>query len=297
MKKDLARSYSSRDDVTKRKKKEDALKKTENRLQISLDSMIEGCQIIDHNWRYLYVNEAVAKQGRKSKKELLGHTMMAAYPGIDRTEMFSHLRNCMTNRVPHQMHNEFVYPDGSKAWFELHMEPVPEGVLILSIDITKSKATEAELTKYRDRLEQVIAQRTAECARAKEELTKKILEAKKTEEGLKLRATILDNAKEAILLANPKGDFIYANAAAREVYGYTLDEFLNMNIRVLLHPKDVPSLDGLLRHVVEKGRASLEMIHVRKDKAEFTVRVYSNPVKTAHGQLIILVIRKLYRRQ
>ena len=75
--------------------------------------------------------------------------MMQAYPDIDRTEMFSHLRNCMTNRVPHEMDNEFSFSDGSKAWFELHMEPVPEGVLILSIDITRNKLIEAELTGYR----------------------------------------------------------------------------------------------------------------------------------------------------
>ena len=43
------------------------------------------------------------------------------------------------------MDNEFTFADGSKAWFELHMEPVPEGVLILSIDITKNKSIEAEL--------------------------------------------------------------------------------------------------------------------------------------------------------
>ncbi len=101
--------------------------------------MIEGCQIIDFDWRYLYVNEAAAKQGRKKKQELLGYTMMQVYPDIDRTKMFSNLRDCMTNRVPLQMDNEFTFADGSKAWFELHMEPVPEGVLILSMDITKNK--------------------------------------------------------------------------------------------------------------------------------------------------------------
>ena len=244
---------SSGDDVTKLRRKEKALKEVENRLQISLDSMIEGCQIIDYDWRYVYVNEAVAKQGRKTKEELLGYSMMQVYPGIDRTEMFSHLRNCMTNRVPHQMDNEFTFPDGSKGWFELHIEPVPEGVLILSMDITKNKEIEAELNKYRYRLEEVVAQRTAECAKANEELTREIHEHQKMEEGLKLRATILDNAREAIFLVNTKGDFAYANEAASKAYGYSLDEFLNMNIRSLLQPQDVPSIESLLRNIVEKN--------------------------------------------
>ncbi len=287
---------SSGDDVTERKRKEKASKAVENRLQVSLDFMIEGCQIIDYDWRYLYVNEAAAKQGRKKKEELLGYTMMQVYPGIDRTEMFDNLRSCMTNRVPHQMNNEFTFPDGSKGCFELSMEPVPEGVLILSIDTTEKRAIEAELTGYRQRLEQVVAQRTAECAEANEELTRRIQELQKTEEGLKLRATILDNAREAIFLASTKGDFVYANSAAAAAYGYNLDEFLNMNMRAMLPPKDAPSLEGLLKQVIEKKQVTIEMVHLRKGGAEMPVELYFNLVKTAHGQFIVVVIRRLFRR-
>ena len=287
---------SSGEDVTERRKKEKTSKETEDRLQVSLDCMIEGCQIIDYDWRYVYVNEAAAQQGRKKKEELLGYTMMQAYPDIDRTDMFNHLRNCMTNRIPHKMDNEFTFPDGSKSWFELYMEPVPEGVLILSIDITRNKLIETELTGYRDRLEQVVAQRTAECAKTNEELTRRIQEAEKAKEALELSAAILDNAQEAIFLVNNKGDFVYANGAALEAYEYSLDEFLNMNVRMLLPLKDAPSLEGLLRHVHEKGAASLEMIHLRKGGGEMTVKVYSNLVKTAHGLFIVFVIRKLFVR-
>jgi PAS domain S-box-containing protein len=285
---------SSADDVTERKRMEKSLKEVENRLQISLDFMIEGCQIIDYDWRYVYVNEAAAKQGRKTKKELLGYTMMQVYPGIDRTEMFSHLRNCMINRVSYHLDNEFAFPDESKGWFELRINPVPEGILILSIDITKNKEIESELNKYRYRLEHVVAERTVEYAKANEELRRSIQEHRKTEEGLKLRATILDNTGEAIFLLNDKGDFQYANEAATKAYGYDLDEFLNMNIRSLLPSKDAPSVDLLLKHIVEKGETSLEMIHLRKNKAAMHVKLYSNLVKTKLGQYIVIVIRESY---
>ena len=270
------------------------LKDLENRLQVTLDHMIEGCQIIDYNWRYVYVNEAAARQGRKKKEELLGFTMMQAYPGINKTEMFNHLQNCMTNRVASEMANEFVFPDGSSGWFELHIEPVPEGILILSMDITKDKATTAELSKYRYRLEEVVAERTAECTKAKEELTREIQERQKSEEGLKLRAMILDNAKEAIFLVNAKGDFAYANEAASKMYGHNINEFYNMNIRSLMPPEDTPSVEGLLKHIVEKGQTSIEMIHLRKNKTPLRVKLYSNTVKTTRGQFIVVVIRENY---
>jgi PAS domain S-box-containing protein len=239
------------------------------------------------------VNEAAAKQGRKSKEELLGHSMMQIYPGIDRTEMFNHLRNCMTNRVPHEMNNEFTFQDGSKGWFELHIEPVPEGVLILSMDITNEKAIEEELKNYRYRLEEVVAQRTAEYSKTNEELNREIHEHQKTEEGLKLRATILDNVREAIFLVNIKGDFAYANEAASKAYGYSLDEFLNMNIRSLMRPQDAHSIELLLRNIVEKAPISPEMVHVRKDKSLMSVKIHSSLVRTTHGRFIVVVVREL----
>ncbi len=129
-------------DITERKKAEIALKENEKRYRRTLENMLEGCQIIDYDWRYIYVNKTVSKHGRKAKKELIGHTMMEAYPGIEKTEMFSYLRRCMEKRIPHRMENEFVYPDGEKRWFELSMQPVPEGVFILSLDITERKKAE-----------------------------------------------------------------------------------------------------------------------------------------------------------
>jgi PAS domain S-box-containing protein len=131
-------------DVTERVQAEEALRESEERYRSTLDNMMEGCQIIDFDWRYLYVNDAVARHGRQTKEDLLGHTMMAVYPGIEETEMFAWLRRCMEERVPHQMENQFTYPDGAQAWFELSIEPVPEGIFILSIDITERVRAEEE---------------------------------------------------------------------------------------------------------------------------------------------------------
>jgi hypothetical protein len=93
-----------------------------------LDSLLEGCQVISFEWKYLYVNDTVASQGHRSKEELVGRTMTDCYPGIDGTPMFSVLRQRMADRAHHRMENEFTFPDGSKGWFELRFVPVPEGV-------------------------------------------------------------------------------------------------------------------------------------------------------------------------
>ena len=110
-----------------------------------LDNLLEGCQVIDPDYRYLYVNAAAALQGRSPPEALVGRTMMEAYPGIDETGMFRMLRRCMEERASGRMENEFAFPDGSHGWFELRFEPVPEGVVVLSVDITDLKRAEARV--------------------------------------------------------------------------------------------------------------------------------------------------------
>jgi PAS domain S-box-containing protein len=112
-----------------------------------IDGMLEGLQLIGYDWRYLFVNEVVARHGQRSREELLGRTMMEAYPGIDQTPLFDVLRQCMDRRTPRHLENEFTYPDGSSRWFDLSIQPSPEGLLILSTDITERK--EAELRVLR----------------------------------------------------------------------------------------------------------------------------------------------------
>ena len=157
-------------DITERVKAKEAVQNAERRFRNALDNMIEGCQIISTDWRYLYLNDVAASQGRYPKEQLLGKTMMEIYPGIENSQMFVSLRRCMNERIPISMENEFAYTNGTKSWFNLKLEPVPEGVFILSEDITRVKLNEEELKKYREQLEQMVQTRTRQLEAANKEL-------------------------------------------------------------------------------------------------------------------------------
>ena len=124
--------------------------------ETTLDTLIEGFQLISFDWRYLYVNDAVVKHSKYTKEELLGHTMMEKYPGIEKTAMFDLLKVCMKERKADYFENEFTYPDNSKGWFELRIQPVSEGLFILSIDITERKKIEEKRIEYINGLEQML---------------------------------------------------------------------------------------------------------------------------------------------
>ncbi len=147
LKNNLTRLPAAIEQALKQREAEKKLEDNRRQFQYTIDSMLEGVQIIGYDWKYLYVNNAVAKQGKYSKEELLGYSMMEKYPGIDQTHMFQGLRRCMEKRVPLLMENEFAFPDGSKGWFELSIQPAPEGIVILSVDITERKKIYERLTE------------------------------------------------------------------------------------------------------------------------------------------------------
>lgn len=132
-------------DISAVKQAEEFLRRSEDRYRRTLNNMLEGCQIIDYDWRFIYVNDTAARQGRRKPEDMLMRTMMELYPEIEKTEMFAALQRCMDDRTPHRMENQFTFPDGDTGWFELSIEPVPEGLFILSIDITERKQAEREL--------------------------------------------------------------------------------------------------------------------------------------------------------
>jgi PAS domain S-box-containing protein len=117
-----------------------------------LDDMLEGCQIVGFDWRYVYLNDAATKAARLPKNRLLGRTIMESYPGIENTEMFAALKRCMNDRTHEQFENAFAYPDGEKRFFELSIHPVPEGIFVLSMDITERKQAEETLREGEEEL-------------------------------------------------------------------------------------------------------------------------------------------------
>ena len=115
------------------------------RLDVTIDNLIESCQIIGFDWRYLYVNEAAARIGNYPKEAYNGNRIESLFPGFEKTELYRILAVSMSRRISQNAEVEFEFPDKRIRWFNFLIQPVPEGLFCLSVDITDRKLKEIEV--------------------------------------------------------------------------------------------------------------------------------------------------------
>jgi PAS domain S-box-containing protein len=134
----------------------DALRESEAKYRLTLDSMLEGCQIIGFDWRYLYLNASAEKNNRRPNAELLGKTVLECWPGFAETEVFAAEKSCMEERSIQKLDVEFTFPDRQVGWYRVIIQPATEGIVVFSEDITERKQVERELKKQELMLRTVV---------------------------------------------------------------------------------------------------------------------------------------------
>jgi PAS domain S-box-containing protein len=116
-----------------------------------------------------------------------------------------------------------------------------------------------------------------------------IADRKRAEKSLRTMVEMLEAAPNAITVHDFNGKFLYANRKSIELHGYETDEFMALN----LHDLDVPESEALIAErmqlIKEKGEASFEVAHIRKDGTTFPLDAFVKLVEW-HGISAILSI-------
>jgi PAS domain S-box-containing protein len=155
---------SSVRDVTERIEKDEKLLNDEKQFRYTLDNLLELVVILDHKMRYVYINRAGIEQIGFPKEELIGFKISEKFPGFEFTDIYRVYKECLEKRVNRHLETEFVFPNGSTGWFEIRVQPVPEGILVFSVDRTVRLRVQQKLVEQKKFFETILNNLPADIA-------------------------------------------------------------------------------------------------------------------------------------
>ncbi len=221
-------------ELAERKRTEAILRESEGRYRILLESSPDPIVVYDMKGVATYVNPAFEKTFGMSRDELLGR-QIDFVPAESWPETRQAIERMLSGQTINLFETRRLTKDGRVLDVQLSStlyhdaDGEPAGNIVILRDISAQKQAERQLQAYRDRLEQLVAERTAELESSNRALEQEIEERKQAELSLQKHQQEL------------------------RAQSHHLEE-VNTALRVLLkqHEKDQLGLSEMVRRNVEE---------------------------------------------
>ena len=240
------------ENMTERKRIEEALRKSERRYRLLLESISDGVYVVDRDLRFVLVNDAASDLSQIPKEKLLGKKITDLSHDVEETPFFKTFERVMETRKPDTVVSEYVYEDGRRGWYEVRLYPVPEGVLTIVTDITEQKQAEEELVRL---------------------------------------SNAVKMSMDSIVITDLNAKIVDVNEATLKMYGADdKRDLIGKNSFDLIVPEDQEEASVLFKEVLEKGYLKMQKFNVvNKDGARRTIALSVGIMKDADGKPIGLV--------
>ncbi len=112
-----------------------------------------------------------------------------------------------------------------------------------------------------------------------------------------LKAFLLDNANDTIIVHDMKGNIKYVNKTAAETLGYTNEELLKMNIREIDTEENAKLVESRLKEFDKTGAISFEGAHKHKNSRHIPSEINAQKVQSGGESLVLSIVRDISERK
>ncbi|WP_162559971.1 PAS domain S-box protein [Methylotetracoccus oryzae] len=237
------------DDVTERKTSELELRQ----FRSLAEEATYGVAIADMETRLTYVNEAFARMHGWDRSALVGCPLLVLHSDEQRPRVLALVEQLhregsfVGEEVWHRRLDGSVFPTMMNAWVSADTTGQPQFYAAITVDITERKATEEQLSKLSQAVEQ---------------------------------------SPESIVITNLQAEIEYVNEAFLRVTGYTREEVIGQNPRILRSGQTAPDTHAALWRALTEGRVwSGEFSNRRKDGTAYVEAAIVAPIRQPDGRI------------
>jgi PAS domain S-box-containing protein len=152
----IARIQGALQDITERKQSEREIRQLADRLSATLESVTDAFYMLDHDWRFTYLNGEAERLLKRRRSELVGRIVWEEFPDIVGTAVESEYRRAVKDDCPTVF--DIFYPPLDR-WFEIRAFPSEGGLAVYFRDVTEQHTAqeirqrdEARLSSQRNAL-------------------------------------------------------------------------------------------------------------------------------------------------
>jgi len=259
-------------DITERKRAEEALRRSEARLQAVIESMDDIVLEIDDQGVYVNVWTTNDKLLPRPKIEIIGQRVGFAFGEGFASPILEAIPRVIANGRAESLEFTMGSSEGQR-WFLGRMSAIrPEAgarksVCFLIRDITNLKRTEVALR-----------------------------------ENQALFEGLFESSPDAILTTTPEGTIARLNAQTEKLFGYRREELVGKSIEVLV-PERFRDYHAAHREAyraqprVRPMGAGLELFGRRKDGSEFPIDILLGPIAKDKDAVVVAVVRDITDRK
>jgi PAS domain S-box-containing protein len=253
-------------DVSDRRRVEDALRASEERLRATFNQAAIGIVVVDSNGRFLEANPKFCDILGYSSDELQQLTLTQAIHPDDLSRSQAQTRILLAGEIPHcSFENRYIRKSGAALWgrttLALLREAGGEADRTIGIveDITDRKNTEQALRTSRAQAHEIRSN----------------------------LAAIVESSDDAIISKTLEGVITTWNHGAERIFGYTAEEIIGKPVTLLIPPDQIDEEPAILQKLRRGERIDhYETVRVRKDGTLLDVSLTVSPVKD-HNETII----------